>query len=284
MEELRTLARELLSSEKVQVVIGYEDAPRGGGVRAVFITDPDDADRLVFDERCKNNLAVYLQKKRKQIRSAGRPAVVVKGCDARAVAGLIRDSQIERDDVELIGVQCAGVKDDQGSLAARCHGCDCVTPELYDHLLGTETDVQGEGDPLGEQVATMEAMSADDRWEFWLEELSRCTRCNACREVCPICYCERCVQDKTVPQWIDSSAHKQGNLSWHITRAMHLAGRFVGCGECERACHAGLPLAALMKKVRNIVEESFGEKPHGDPERVAPLGTFSQEDDDSLFK
>ena len=55
MEELRTLARELLSSDKVQVVIGYEEAPRGGGVRAAFITDPEETDRLVFDERCKNN-------------------------------------------------------------------------------------------------------------------------------------------------------------------------------------------------------------------------------------
>jgi len=284
MEELRTLARELLSSDKVQVVIGYEEAPRGGGVRAAFITDPEETDRLVFDERCKNNLAVYLQKKRKQIRSMGRPAVVVKGCDARAVAGLIRDSQIARDDVELIGVRCAGMKDEDGSLDARCAVCDCAAPELYDHLLGEQAEIPAEGDPLGERVAALEALSSDDRWEFWMKELSRCTRCNACREVCPICFCERCVQDKTVPQWIDSSAHRQGNLSWHVTRAMHLAGRCVGCGECERACHAGLPLASLMRKVRDIVEDSFGEKPSGDPEKVAPLGTFSQEDDDSLFK
>jgi len=284
MEELRALARDLLGSGRVQVVIGYENAPRGGGVRPAFITSPEDADRLVFDDRCKNNLAVYLQKKRKEVRGMGRPAIVVKGCDARAVAGLIRDSQVHRDDVEMVAVHCPGVRGEDGCLDARCSVCDCTTPELYDHLLGAPVAASQEGDPLGESVERLDQMSRDERWAFWMKEMERCTRCNACREVCPICYCDQCVQDKTIPRWIDSSAHKQGNLSWHITRAMHLAGRCVGCGECERACHAQLPLATLMRKVRDIVEVSFGERPHGDPEKTSPLGVFSLEDSDSLFK
>ena len=91
-------------------------------------------------------------------------------------------------------------------------------------------------------------MAPAQRWSFWEEELSRCVRCHACREVCPLCFCERCVADKTQPQWIESSPHGRGNLAWHLTRAMHLAGRCVGCGECTRACPAGIPLGLLNRR------------------------------------
>ena len=47
MPELQDLARKLLSEDTVKVVIGYEEGPRG--VRPAFITDPAQADKLIFD-------------------------------------------------------------------------------------------------------------------------------------------------------------------------------------------------------------------------------------------
>ena len=288
MDELRKLAAELLSSGQVKVVIGYEEAPRGGRVRPALVTDPGQANRLLFDQRCVKNLAVYLQKKRNQIKALGRPAIVVKGCDARAVAGLLRESQIAREDVVLIGVHCPGVWEDSGGerkeIAARCVGCDCQVPELFDHLVGANASESPRGDPLGQRVAQIEALSPSERWAFWLDEFSWCTRCNACREACPLCYCERCVQDKSVPQWVEKSPHDRGNFSWNLTRAMHLAGRCVGCGECERACPARIPLGILMRKMKGIVESSFGDTPNADPSRPGALVFNAPGDDDSMFK
>ena len=67
MKELQDLARKLLGEGKVKVVIGYEEGPRG--VRAAFVTAPEQADKLIFDTRCVHNLAAYLNPRRKHIAS-----------------------------------------------------------------------------------------------------------------------------------------------------------------------------------------------------------------------
>jgi len=135
MKELQDLARKLLSEGTVKVVIGYEEGPRGA--RAAFITDPEKADKLIFDTRCVQNLAAYLNPRRKQIASLGKPAVVVKGCDARSVAGLLRENQITRESVVIIAMQCSGVLENPGvdaveltseTVSVRCGGCDVCEP------------------------------------------------------------------------------------------------------------------------------------------------------------
>ena len=110
MKELRDLARKLLVDGTVKVVIGYEGLEGAGwpeegprGARPSFVTDPAQADKLIFDSRCVHNLATYLNPRRQHLVKLGRPAIVVKGCDARAVAGLIRECQLRREDVVIIG-------------------------------------------------------------------------------------------------------------------------------------------------------------------------------------
>jgi hypothetical protein len=103
MNELRELARTLLTDGTVRVIIGWEDARRGA--RPAFITDPADADKLIFDTRCVHNLVTYLNPRRDNVAELGKIGLVVKGCDAKAVAGLLREAQLTRDDVVLIGVR-----------------------------------------------------------------------------------------------------------------------------------------------------------------------------------
>ena len=86
MQELRELAQKLLREKQVKAVLGYECSRRG--VRPAFVTEADDCDRLMFDHRCVQNLAAYLSPRRSHVARLGRLAVVVKTCDARAVAGL----------------------------------------------------------------------------------------------------------------------------------------------------------------------------------------------------
>jgi ferredoxin len=92
------------------------------------------------------------------------------------------------------------------------------------------------------------------------------------------------VADKTVPQWIESSPHLRGNLAWQITRALHQAGRCVGCGECERACPAGIPLALINRKLQQVVAERYNFKVSDDPGVPAPIGAFRLDDPQEFIR
>jgi ferredoxin len=233
-----------------------------------------------------HNLATYLNPRRAQVKTLGKPAIVVKGCDAKAVAGLLRESQLAREDVVLIGVRCGGVvRDPVGdaeltleSVAPRCAGCDAREPHLADYVIGESQPEPPQVTSIEERVAELDAMTPDERFAFWTAEMEKCIRCYGCRQACPLCVCERCVADKTGPQWIESSPHARGNLSWHLTRALHLAGRCVGCGECERACPMDIPLTLLNRKMQQVVAESFDFTVSDDPDNASPIGTFRQDD------
>jgi len=199
MNELREIARTLLTDGTVRVIIGWEDARRGA--RPVFITDPADTDRLIFDTRCVHNLVTYLNPRRDNVAELGKIGLVVKGCDAKAVAGLLREAQLTRDDVVLIGVRCGGVLEEAElpeaaplspeNVAPRCYGCDNREPDLVDHLLGeSQPEPPRPVMTIDERVAALDAQPLEERWAFWTEQFSKCVRCYACRQVCPLCVCE----------------------------------------------------------------------------------------------
>jgi len=229
MSELQETARKLLSEGTVSVVIGYEEGPRG--VRPAFITAPAQADKLIFDTRCVQNLATYLNPRRKQVAQLGRAAVVVKGCDARAVAGMIREKQIERGNVVILAMRCGGVLQNPETnselttqtVSVRCGGCTVREPKLFDHLLGELPPEPPVNTHRVEQIAALMKMSSSERWTFWTEQLSRCIRCHACREACPMCFCVKCTAEKSQPQWIDSSSTPQANRAWQTMRCIRRA-------------------------------------------------------------
>jgi formate dehydrogenase subunit beta len=284
MQELKELAKKLLREKQVDAVLGYECDRRG--MRPAFINEAAECDRLAFDHRCVHNLATYLSPKRTNVASLGRLAVVIKPCDARAVAGLMRESQIKREDLILIGVRCGGVVRDPtdsrelgpDNLAPRCIGCEPAKSSLADFWVGEAKTVPSVNSDRDKQLAEIEAMPLEVRLEWWKEQLARCTRCHACRQVCPMCFCERCVAEKTQPSWIESSPHIQGNFAWNLTRALHLAGRCVDCGECERACPAQIPLGLLNRKAAQIVSERYGYTVSDDPSQPAPIGAYKLDD------
>ena len=293
MKELQDLARKLLSEGTVKVVIGYEEGPRGA--RAAFITDPEKADKLIFDTRCVQNLASYLNPRRKQIASLGKPAIVVKGCDARSVAGLLRENQITRDSVVIIAMQCSGVLENPGiesdveltseNVSVRCGGCDVCEPKLFDHYIKSAHPTVPPANPKrAEQLAALEKMTPAERWDFWSKELSRCIRCHACREACPMCFCVQCTADKGTPLWIDSSSTPRANRAWQTMRVLHQAGRCVDCMECERACPEHIPLGLLTRYVANSVEKRFDYKAVDDPSVVAPMSVYRPDDDEEFIR
>ena len=292
MSDLQDTARRLLDEGTVQVVIGWEASRLGA--RPVFVTSADDCDKLIFDTRCVHNLATFLNPRRVQVAALGKAAVVVKGCDAKAVAGLLREAQFERDAVVTIGVRCGGVVSEPSGLeppeltsanvAARCPGCDVREPASVDFLVGEAQPEPPVTTSLNERIAELDALSPAERFAFWTGELSRCTQCYACRQACPLCYCERCIVEKSQPQWIETSPHPRGNFAWHLTRAQHLAGRCVGCGECERACPVGIPLGLINRKLQQVVHELYGYTVTDDPAVPAPIGAYATDDTQDFIK
>lgn len=93
-----------------------------------------------------------------------------------------------------------------------------------------------------------------------------------------MCFCASCVADKSRPQWIESSATPRANLSWQLTRVMHMAGRCAGCGECARACPSDIPLDLVLAHVARHVERRFGYRVTDDPTVPAPIGAFQTDD------
>ena len=60
MDDIRTKAKELLESGSVNVVIGFGQGT-GENTKAIFITKPENTAKLIYNEKCVQNLALYLQ-------------------------------------------------------------------------------------------------------------------------------------------------------------------------------------------------------------------------------
>ena len=236
MEELREEARRLLEEGAVKYVVGYRGGPDPLTAAVCFATRPEDADRLTWGPTCVQNLVRFVRDEKRRRGRAKDPdsrpvAIVVKGCDSRAVNVLLQEKFIDRSDVYLIGVSCEGTGvvdsrklrrrlrgkraermhwDDDGSLvvaaggetvtlaavdvmADRCIECRHPSPLVSDVLLGEKSSRTPEK-PFG-SLEKVEAMPAAERREFWREQLGRCIRCYACRSVCPMCFCDECVVD-----------------------------------------------------------------------------------------
>lgn len=307
-EQLRQKAKELLESGEVKVVIGYGQGSAPFKSTPIFIEKPEDAHKLIWNPTCVNNLTVYLRDACRQ----GKAAIVVKPCDARSIIELIRENQIERDDVVILAMSCPGVlnldalaeidladvksvewhqngiaiKTNAGetiipsekAFASKCLSCELAESPIADEKFGEPI----ERHPIRSKYADieeLEKMLPEERRAYWARQFARCIRCYACRSVCPGCYCKECFTDKPCQLWVLRSTDVESNWFFHFSRAMHTAGRCIACGECERVCPMGIPLMRLNQKMRKEVREMFGEEAGTNPEAPPTLGTFDLKKD-----
>ena len=309
-EMLIAKAQELLSNGTVNRVLGWKKGDFSYDVTpAVFNSVEEMQKDFTFGDFAGANFSKYLVKETKK---EGKVLVFLKPCDTYSFNQLLTEHRFNRDNVYAIGIPCDGmvdinkIKEIVGDgiisvadgdtlkvetiydgekqvakadvLAERCVNCKSKKHVAYDELMGEDGEVIDSN--RFDEVAKIEKMSADERFAFWQNELSRCIRCNACRDVCPACTCEKCVFDNP-NSGVENKAPANSfeEQMFHIIRAFHVAGRCTDCGECSRVCPQHIPLHLLNRKFIKDINGFYGDYQAGEEVGSrAPLVNYTKED------
>lgn len=311
-EQLIEKAVALLNDGTVSAVLGWAAGEFDYDVTPQMFTTAEELnEKFVFSDFCGANFSKYLVSKTQKVE--GKLLVFLKPCDTYSFNQLLTEHRFDREKVYAVGIPCEGMADiakvkaacgegissincgeklevttlyeDEPKLidtdtvlAERCINCKSKKHVAYDELMGEEGDVIDSN--RFDEVAKLEAMTADERFAFWQNELSRCIRCNACRDACPACTCEKCVFDNPNSGVENKSpANSFEEKMFHIIRAFHVAGRCTDCGECSRVCPQNIPLHLLNRKFIKDMNSFYGEYQAGEEVGSrAPLVNYTTDD------
>jgi ferredoxin len=318
-EELVALAGGLFDEGKVDCFLAYGKGTVPFKTTPLIARNKEELERIWVEDYFTPNLSAYL----KEIR--GRVGILVKGCDSRSLVSLLREEQVKREEIYVVGISCPGQVDirelakvsgcepeeveeiaRQGSeilvrangqekkipkpeaLLRKCLNCRYPKPLISDTLLPGEylppVQQQDGAGPASLLKDGLREKSGDERWAFWAAQFERCIRCYACRNVCPACFCPRCVVEENMPQWVSPVPTRGDNFVFHLMRLMHVTGSCTSCGECERVCPVGIPLMKLNEKMSDDLKELFDFVAGADLEKPLPLRTYRQEDPNDFIK
>ncbi len=303
LQAMQTAAELALKEKNCSTVLGFTRGSLALRAAPVFIDDAKKSASLVMDGFCQNNLVSLLHTHSK----TEKTAVILRGCETRAVRALVIEKQFSRENLHIIGIPCTGILDmnkieraaggevtaaeDTGTqlfitvsgkrrelpradfVHSACKACRFPNPVGADEVIGELIP-----EPGLEYQDELSGMSLDERLAFFREETSRCIRCYACREACPMCYCAECFVDHNTPRWAVSTAEACGQQAWHLIRAFHQTGRCVECGACERACPMEIHMEYLTARLNEDMHAQYGFTPGESDSAQPPFAAFSLDD------
>jgi coenzyme F420-reducing hydrogenase beta subunit len=100
-QKLKEIIKQVLPD--VETVICWQEGFDKLNVTPIFITSPEQADKVVWSPLCAQNLASYLPSQKKKV------AVAVKGCDSRTIVQYMQEGLIDRNNVVIVGIPCKGI-------------------------------------------------------------------------------------------------------------------------------------------------------------------------------
>ncbi|MBN1665718.1 MAG: 4Fe-4S dicluster domain-containing protein, partial [Anaerolineales bacterium] len=179
----------------------------------------------------------------------------------------------ERQQLHVIAVPCDGIRAGAGKdspnghdqLQERCQQCEQRQPVISDTWIEVDTPAP-EPVAIEPQVtaggllapADLDARPPAERLAYWVSQFDRCIRCYACRQACPVCDCPTCLYERDDSLWTGMQIEVDQKRAFHLGRAFHLAGRCVGCDECQRACPMDIPIRLLNQKLAEELQNAFG--------------------------
>ena len=309
--ELKMLerAKALLESGEVARVIGWKKGDFCYDPSPATFESVEELKDFVYDWFCGANLSKYLIQMSKK---EGKTAVFLKPCDTYSFNQLVKEHRIKRENIHVIAVECmakfdiekikakgvsfvTGVEvegkqvkvsslygettlDKPEIVLSKCAVCNKTHQVKDEEIILHERPARDVN--RFEEVEKLEAMTEDERFAFWREQLSKCIRCNACRNVCPACSCVKCVFDNPASGIAAKANDDQFEEQlFHIIRAFHVAGRCTDCGECSRVCPQNIPLHLLNRKFIKDIDNLYGEYQAGEEsEGKTPLTSYKEED------
>ena len=310
--ELKMLerAKALLESGEVKRVIGWKKGEFYFDPAPASFETAEELNDFVYNGFCGANLSKYLIQASKK---DGKTAIFLKPCDSYSFNQLVKEHRIVCENIHVIAIECQGKLDiekikaqgvsavteveENGEsvkvsslygetelnkadvLLSKCNTCKGKTHQVKDEeIILHEMPVSANN--RFDEVAKLEAMTEDERFQFWRGQLQKCIRCNACRNVCPACSCVKCVFDNP-SSGIAAKANDDRfeEQLFHIIRAFHVAGRCTDCGECSRVCPQNIPLHLLNRKFIKDIDGLYGEYQAGETdEGKTPLTSYTESD------
>lgn len=240
---------------QVEGVLALKRGP--GGIAAPYLYSselPEELDRLVLwpKEPVPDTLKII-----QHAHPDSKLAIVCRGCEERGIVEMFKHSQLNWENIILVGLQCT---------QEEAEFCRCAKPYTQHTSIKVGDPIQGVPDPLTDKIA---GMSLEEKRAFWKNEFEHCIKCYGCRNICPQCFCNICALEDE--KWVETGRLPMPNPSmYHMIRAMHMTAKCVACRECEETCPAGIPMAVQFRLIAHDVQEMFSYETGANLEQKPP--------------